>query len=140
MEMYERFTDRARKVMQLANQEAQRFNHEYIGTEPSLTRPSRMCSVPVYSWLKRCASWLASCITLRARSVKRSYISSRLRHPELSRGSGAGHAESSGKPCGMRLDSERKGSASQPPAIPKGVSPVEIQPLRIRPLPLRPRP
>src|SRR5436309_14072835 len=31
--MYERFTDRARKVMQLANQEAQRFNHEYIGTE-----------------------------------------------------------------------------------------------------------
>jgi len=30
---YERFTDRARKVMQLANQEAQRFNHEYIGTE-----------------------------------------------------------------------------------------------------------
>jgi ATP-dependent Clp protease ATP-binding subunit ClpA len=31
--MYERFTDRARKVMQLANQEAQRFNHAYIGTE-----------------------------------------------------------------------------------------------------------
>src|SRR5215469_2071300 len=31
--MYERFTDRARKVMQLANQEAQRFNHQYIGTE-----------------------------------------------------------------------------------------------------------
>ncbi len=31
--MYERFTDRARKVMQLANQEAHRFNHEYIGTE-----------------------------------------------------------------------------------------------------------
>ncbi|GHT13049.1 ATP-dependent Clp protease ATP-binding protein [Planctomycetales bacterium] len=30
---YERFTDRARKVMQLANQEAQRFNHEYVGTE-----------------------------------------------------------------------------------------------------------
>jgi ATP-dependent Clp protease ATP-binding subunit ClpA len=28
-----RFTDRARKVMALANQEAQRFNHEYIGTE-----------------------------------------------------------------------------------------------------------
>jgi ATP-dependent Clp protease ATP-binding subunit ClpC len=31
--MYERFTDRARKVMQLANQEAQRLNHQYIGTE-----------------------------------------------------------------------------------------------------------
>ncbi len=31
--MYERFTERARKVMQLANQEAKRFNHEYVGTE-----------------------------------------------------------------------------------------------------------
>jgi len=31
--MYTQFTDRARKVMQLANQEAQRLNHEYIGTE-----------------------------------------------------------------------------------------------------------
>jgi ATP-dependent Clp protease ATP-binding subunit ClpC len=31
--MYERFTDRARKVMQLANQEAQRLNHQYIRTE-----------------------------------------------------------------------------------------------------------
>lgn len=31
--MYERFTNSARKVMQLANQEAQRFNHVYIGTE-----------------------------------------------------------------------------------------------------------
>jgi len=31
--MYERFTDRARKIMKLANQEARRFNHEYIGTE-----------------------------------------------------------------------------------------------------------
>jgi ATP-dependent Clp protease ATP-binding subunit ClpC len=31
--VYERFTDRARKVMQLANQEAQRFSHEYVGTE-----------------------------------------------------------------------------------------------------------
>lgn len=31
--MFERFTDRARKVMALANQEAQRFNHDCIGTE-----------------------------------------------------------------------------------------------------------
>src|SRR5713101_3588469 len=31
--MYERFTDRSRRVMQLANDEARRFNHEYIGTE-----------------------------------------------------------------------------------------------------------
>lgn len=31
--MFERFTDRARKVMALAGQEALRLNHEYIGTE-----------------------------------------------------------------------------------------------------------
>jgi ATP-dependent Clp protease ATP-binding subunit ClpC len=31
--MYERFSDRARKVFQLANQEAQRFNHEGIAPE-----------------------------------------------------------------------------------------------------------
>ena len=31
--MFERFTDRARKVMALANQEAKRFNHGYIETE-----------------------------------------------------------------------------------------------------------
>jgi ATP-dependent Clp protease ATP-binding subunit ClpA len=31
--MFERFTDRARKIMALANQEALRMNHEYIGTE-----------------------------------------------------------------------------------------------------------
>jgi len=37
--MYERFTDRARKVMQLANQEAQRFNHEYIA--PSISSRAR---------------------------------------------------------------------------------------------------
>ncbi len=34
--MFERFTDRARKIMALANQEAQRFNHEYVGTEHML--------------------------------------------------------------------------------------------------------
>lgn len=31
--MFERFTDRARKVMALANQEAKRFNREFLGTE-----------------------------------------------------------------------------------------------------------
>jgi ATP-dependent Clp protease ATP-binding subunit ClpC len=31
--MHNRFTERARKVMQLASQEAQRVNHEYVGTE-----------------------------------------------------------------------------------------------------------
>ena len=31
--MFDRFTDRAKKVMNLARQEAQRFHHEYLGTE-----------------------------------------------------------------------------------------------------------
>ncbi|MEI6233393.1 MAG: ATP-dependent Clp protease ATP-binding subunit [Planctomycetota bacterium] len=31
--MFDRFTDRARKVMAFARQEAERFNHDYIGTE-----------------------------------------------------------------------------------------------------------
>ena len=36
--MFDRFTDRARKVMNLAKSEAQRLNHEYIGTEPAADR------------------------------------------------------------------------------------------------------
>jgi len=32
-EMFERFTENARKVMALANTEAQRFGHGQIGTE-----------------------------------------------------------------------------------------------------------
>ena len=31
--MYERFTDNSRTVMQLANRNAQRLNHKYVGTE-----------------------------------------------------------------------------------------------------------
>ncbi len=31
--MYEKFTDRARKVLSLAREEAKRFNHQHIGTE-----------------------------------------------------------------------------------------------------------
>jgi ATP-dependent Clp protease ATP-binding subunit ClpC len=34
--MYERFTDRSRKVMQLANNAALKLNHEYVGTEHML--------------------------------------------------------------------------------------------------------
>ncbi len=33
MSMFDRFTDRARRVMALARKEAQRFNHDFIGTE-----------------------------------------------------------------------------------------------------------
>jgi len=32
-DIFERFTDRARKIMALANQGAQKLNHPYIGTE-----------------------------------------------------------------------------------------------------------
>jgi ATP-dependent Clp protease ATP-binding subunit ClpA len=31
--VFERLTDRARRVMALANQQAERYNHEYVGTE-----------------------------------------------------------------------------------------------------------
>lgn len=34
--MYERFTDRARKVMNIAKEEAKRFSHDYVGTETLL--------------------------------------------------------------------------------------------------------
>ncbi len=33
MAQFDKFTERARKVLQLAQEEAQRFNHNYIGTE-----------------------------------------------------------------------------------------------------------
>ncbi len=33
MATFDRFTDRARRVMALARKEAQRFNHDFIGTE-----------------------------------------------------------------------------------------------------------
>src|SRR3990172_4245743 len=33
MDRFDKFTDRARKVLTLAQDEAQRFNHSYIGTE-----------------------------------------------------------------------------------------------------------
>ncbi len=38
--MFERFTDRARRVVVLAQEEARMLNHNYIS-------PSRMCSVPM---------------------------------------------------------------------------------------------
>jgi len=50
--MYEKFTDRARKVMQLANQEAQRFNHEYIGTEHILLGLVKLQGGVAYEVLK----------------------------------------------------------------------------------------
>ncbi len=57
--MYERFTDRARKVMQLANQEAQRFNHEYIGTEHILLglvkEGSGVAANVLKTWTSTCA-------------------------------------------------------------------------------------
>jgi len=33
VDRFDKFTDRARKVLTLAQDEAQRFNHNYIGTE-----------------------------------------------------------------------------------------------------------
>jgi len=39
--MFEKFTERARKVMSLARQEAQRLNSEFIGTDHILLTSSR---------------------------------------------------------------------------------------------------
>ena len=33
---FEKFSERARRVLSLAQEEAQKFNHNYIGTELSL--------------------------------------------------------------------------------------------------------
>src|SRR4030081_2662879 len=40
---FDKFTERARKVLQLAQEEAQRFNHNYIGTEHLLLGLVREC-------------------------------------------------------------------------------------------------
>src|SRR3954464_3726326 len=37
--MFDRFTEQVQKVMRIANQEAERFNHQYIGTEHILLGP-----------------------------------------------------------------------------------------------------
>ncbi len=50
--MYEKFTERAKRVMQLANQEAQRFNHEYIGTEHILLGLVKVGAGVAYSVLR----------------------------------------------------------------------------------------
>jgi ATP-dependent Clp protease ATP-binding subunit ClpC len=52
--MFEKFTDRARKVLALANQEARRFNHHYIGTEHillALVREGRGVGANVLKYL-----------------------------------------------------------------------------------------
>lgn len=51
--MYERFTERARRVMQFANQEAQRLNHEYIGTEHILLGLLRQEDGPAIDLLRK---------------------------------------------------------------------------------------
>src|SRR5215471_19255686 len=96
--------------------------------EPSLTSPRRMCSVPMYSWLRRWASWLASCITLRARSVKRSYIACHLRQPPAAPASRLGRCIT-GEPLIIPIDVLRSGSLlCQVPPHEEGTDPVETLP------------
>ena len=52
--MFERFTDRARRVVVLAQEEARMLNHNYIGTEhilwvPRTRSPHATCT---YSWMR----------------------------------------------------------------------------------------
>lgn len=65
--MYERFTKRAREVMQHANKEAQRLQHEYIGTEHILLGLARLDSGVAVSACGTLVSNLAG----SARSSKR---------------------------------------------------------------------
>lgn len=58
--MYELFSDRARKVMELANQEAKRFSHEYIGTEHILLGIAKCGPCGAVEVLRRCGSSLSS--------------------------------------------------------------------------------
>ncbi|MEY4036525.1 MAG: hypothetical protein RL715_744 [Chloroflexota bacterium] len=61
---FDRFTDRARKVLTLAQDEAQRFNHNYIGTEHlllGLVREGEGVAAKVLENLRRCARrWSSS--------------------------------------------------------------------------------
>jgi ATP-dependent Clp protease ATP-binding subunit ClpC len=79
--MYERFTDRARKVMQLANLEAQQFNHEFIGTEHILlglvkegsgvaANVLKRSGVTVERHARNCLGWYSA---VRIRSIRTSF-------------------------------------------------------------------
>jgi len=51
---FEKFSERARRVLSLAQEEAQRFNHNYIGTEhilPGLVRESEGTAAKVLAGL-----------------------------------------------------------------------------------------
>jgi ATP-dependent Clp protease ATP-binding subunit ClpC len=51
---YSRFTDRALKVMQFANHEALRFNHEYVGTEHVLLGLIQVADGVAVAILRKC--------------------------------------------------------------------------------------
>ena len=52
--MFERFTDRARHALAWAHQEAQRLNHDYIGTEHVVLGIVKEGTGPTAVFLKRC--------------------------------------------------------------------------------------
>ena len=52
--MYDKFTDRARKVIAFAKEEAQRIGHEYIGTEHVLLGIIRTAAALPRQCLRRC--------------------------------------------------------------------------------------
>ena len=65
--MFNKFTDRARKVMQLAKEEAQRFNHDYVGTEHC----SSASSAKATAWPWRCSRTWASTWTISPATSRR---------------------------------------------------------------------
>ena len=61
---FDAFTERARKVLTLAQEEAQRFNHNYIGTEHLL-----LGMLATTAWRPACSpAWASSC-KVRRRGV-----------------------------------------------------------------------
>jgi len=46
---FDRFTERTRKVLSLAQEEAQRFQHNYVGTEHILLGKARVSRQPCLS-------------------------------------------------------------------------------------------
>jgi ATP-dependent Clp protease ATP-binding subunit ClpA len=68
----EAFTEAARRVMQVANQEAQRLNHEYIGTEHILLALLRETTGIAAEILKRCRAGHGDVGAAAAESPKRS--------------------------------------------------------------------
>src|SRR5690606_37237318 len=74
-----------------------------------------------YAWLKRCASWFASCMTLRARAVNRSYINNSLMIGDRTAATGEGQ-----RPAKQKLGQGIQGFLGRRTAHCRGVSRLTV--------------